>query len=274
MTIRWEPKLAGEVRDYTHDWTPFLVADTIVTSVFTVAGVTKDSDTILSGDQSVKVWLSAGVAGVVASVTNTITTAAGRTETETFVLPIIQYDEPITLAEAKAQVRVDGDNDDNYITTLVPAARRYVENRTGLVIKRRQFIERHMPVRGAIRLYNGPVVSIDEVAYPDNNGADQTYSGARYFVGSPFIFPAIGEMWPYPYQSGYYGREPFTVTYTAGLSPEQLGTDDYANLLHAMKLLVGHWFANREAVVVERAQALSVPLTVDDLCDQVRALLV
>jgi uncharacterized phiE125 gp8 family phage protein len=185
--------------------------------------------------------------------------------------------EPITLDEAKAQVRVLDTSEDAYISSLIPASRRYVENRSGVIVAQRQFVERHRPelrafgrcIDRGIRLYNGPIVSVDSIAYIDSDGADATYTGARVVPDSPMIYPALGESWPLPYLN-----EAFTITYTAGLSADQLATDDYANLLHAMKLLIGHWFTNREAVVMDRAQALTVPLAVEDLCDQVRALVV
>lgn len=267
MTIRWEPKRANEVRDYTHDWSLFLVDDTIATNEVTVTGATKDSDSILSGNQAIKVILSGGVDGSVATITNTITTAAGRTETETFVLPIGTNDEPISLSEAKDHLRVSDDSEDNYILSLIPAARRYVENRSGLVIKRRQFTERHLPKYGAILLTQAPIVSIDSIDYKDTDQADAQYTDARFFFGSSIIFPALAGSWPVPYSG-----ELFSITYTAGLSAADLATDDYSALVHAMKLLMGHWYGQRESVS-ERA-IKEVPLATDALCDQVRAVFV
>jgi uncharacterized phiE125 gp8 family phage protein len=262
-----EPKTPDDVRNYKLDWADYLGDDTIATSTVTVEDVTLDNDT--NDTTSVTITVSGGVNGTVATITNTITTSAGLTETEVFTLQIEEVEEPLSLAEAKDQVRVVDTSEDAYIESLISAARRYVENRSGVIVKRRQFIERHMPVFGAMRLYSGPIVSIDTVAYTDSDKNDATYVGARFFPGSSIIFPALGELWPTPYLG-----EHFMITYTAGLSPQQLGTDDYTNLIHAMKLLIGHWFVNREAVLLERAQALVVPLAVDDLCDQVRALVV
>lgn len=263
--IRWQPKRPAETRDYTHDWTPFLGTDTIVSKVDVATGLTLSSSTILTGSRSVKFVVTGGTDGTVASIVQTITTAGGNVESETFLIPIGIVEEPLSLAEAKSQVRVLDDSEDAYIESLIAPARRYVENRSGIIIKRRQFIERHEPVRGAIRLYNGPVVTIDEVAYLDSAGADAVYADARFFGGSSFIFPALGESWPTP-----YAGEAFAVTYTAGLSPEELGTDEYSNLLHAMKLLVGHWFTTRSGVSTSGDIVREVPLAANDLCDQVR----
>ena len=263
MTIRWQPKRPAEERSYFHDWTPFLGTDTIASKVDVASGVTLDSVDIASGDRGVTFMVSGGTDGTVATVTQTITTAAGLVESETFLLPIGLIEEPLTLVEAKAQLRVLDDSEDAYIESLIPAARRYVEERSGIIVKRREFTEQHFVCRGVIRLFKAPLVSIDEVEYPDADGVATPYADARFFTGSSVLFPALGETWP----SAYAG-ERFTVTYTAGLSPEQLGSDEYANLLHAMKLLIGHWFKHREAV--SEGQANSIPMGVDALCDQVR----
>ena len=171
--------------------------------------------------------------------------------------------EPITLAEAKLHLRVLSNDEDLYIEGLIPPARRYIELRSGITINQRQFIESQFPAYGVIRLDKGPLVSIDEIAYTDEVGGALTYDGARFFPGSSVILPAIGESWPTLGVS-----ETFQITYTAGLSPAELATDDYDNLTHAMKLLVGHWYANRESVV--EGDYREVPLAVNALCDQVR----
>lgn len=72
------------VLDYKIDWTPWLGADEIANSTWTVSdptlvvGVTNHSQT-----QAV-VWLSGGVAGAVYTVTNHITTSGGRQEDRSF----------------------------------------------------------------------------------------------------------------------------------------------------------------------------------------------
>jgi len=69
----------ASVLDYQINWSTWLVADTIATSAWVVAGsgLTIDSDT--NDTTTATVWLSAGTAGKEYAVTNTITTAAGRT---------------------------------------------------------------------------------------------------------------------------------------------------------------------------------------------------
>jgi hypothetical protein len=76
--MTWQSKDPDEIADYQISWAATLGTDTISTSVWIVpagitAGVTTNTDT------TVTIFLSGGVDGVRYDLTNTITTAAGRT---------------------------------------------------------------------------------------------------------------------------------------------------------------------------------------------------
>lgn len=82
MALSWPPKDPDEVLDYQIDWSERLNGDTISTSSWTISGtgttpLVEDSNEV-SGDLSI-VWLSGGTLGVKYTLTNRITTAAGRT---------------------------------------------------------------------------------------------------------------------------------------------------------------------------------------------------
>jgi len=65
------------VLDYAIDWSAWLDTDTITDSDWTTTeGITIDSDSFT--DTASTVWLSGGTAGDTYSVTNHITTTAGR----------------------------------------------------------------------------------------------------------------------------------------------------------------------------------------------------
>ncbi len=71
-------KDSASVLDYGLDWSTWLGADTLLTSVWTVpAGITKDSDS--KTDTTTTIWLSGGTTGVAYLATNKITTAGSRT---------------------------------------------------------------------------------------------------------------------------------------------------------------------------------------------------
>lgn len=79
--------------DYQIDWVDSLGSDTIATSTWSVpAGITKDSDT--NTTTTTTAWLSGGTANTNYTLTNTITTAGGRTLVKTLDL----FVEPETIA--------------------------------------------------------------------------------------------------------------------------------------------------------------------------------
>ena len=78
----WEAKDPAATLDYEVDWSAWLdaVSDSLSTSSFTVpTGLTKEDETIVSGNRKARVWLSGGQNGQRYDVVNTITTAGGRT---------------------------------------------------------------------------------------------------------------------------------------------------------------------------------------------------
>lgn len=78
--------------DYGFDWLvrAWLAAgETIVTSVWTVPAGLSMITSGLSGGKSV-VWLAGGVVGVTYTVTNTITTSAGRTDERSIQIQVLE----------------------------------------------------------------------------------------------------------------------------------------------------------------------------------------
>jgi len=75
------------VLDYSIDWTRWLAGDQIATSEWIIpSGLTKMADSKTS--TSATVWLSGGSVGQSYTVTNRITTAAGRTEDRSFIIRV------------------------------------------------------------------------------------------------------------------------------------------------------------------------------------------
>ena len=165
--------------------------------------------------------------------------------------------EPITLTQAKAHLRVTDTSEDDYITALIPAARAWVENATGHVLVQRALTEQRDSFGDYIELHRRPIVSIDEVAYADTDGTAQTYADfVEQLDRFPArIYPELNGAWPSLWTYGGV-----TVTYTAGY---EVG-EEPPELIQAMYLLIGHWFATRVAVNVGNIVS-QVPLAVESL---------
>ena len=166
--------------------------------------------------------------------------------------------EPITTAEAKTHCRVDHTADDTYIDTLIATARRWCEDyrnttafTTTWTLKLDCFPSRDSYYgsldTGRIDLPRPPVASVTSVAYIDDNGDSQTVSASDYTLDNSgtlraSIYPAYGVTWP----STRAQRGAVTVVYVAGAATTGAIP---ATFKQAVKLLVGHWYENREGVL-------------------------
>lgn len=246
MATRLEPKRADEQRTYEHDWSAFLGSDTIASQTTTANGVTVDSSSVDAGNTSTRFRLSGGTDGTVAVVTQKIVTANGEEETELFTL-YIQADDPISLSDAKSYLRVRTNDEDAKIAAMIPRARLWVEDHTGLALVRRQFEERRRTEHGAIRLFKGPLVSVDSVTYGDA----LTYV-PRDFAPDTRLVAASGASWPTLDQD-----DAFEITYTAGFAEGEI--DD--RLIGAMYALIegefsdGYAYPQRATDAAERCCA-------------------
>jgi len=143
--------------------------------------------------------------------------------------------EALLLDLVKDYLRVTDDVEDAKIQAMIPRARLWVEEHTGLAIIQREFVELHTPRAGAIRLYRGPLVAVGSVAYVDGEATDQTFDPVAY----PPSTKLTGE-WPAT-QNG----DPFTVTYTAGIwvPPETVGSPPELDISAIDPRLVGAMLA-------------------------------
>lgn len=175
--------------------------------------------------------------------------------------------EPITTAEAKAHLRVDIPDDDSYIDSLISACRRKLErewNRAFVNQTLRATYDTFPLDGGPIRLPRPPLTSTTSdiaVTYTNSTGGSSTWSSSDYQVDSRSepgrILPAFGQSYP----STRNVQNAVTVQYVAGYGGS---TDIPDTIRHAVKLMVGHYYENREPVVVGTIVA-QIPDTVLNL---------
>jgi uncharacterized phiE125 gp8 family phage protein len=109
--------------------------------------------------------------------------------------------EPVTLDEAKAQLRQNVDDDDAAIIRRIRAAREWAETIVGRAIPAQTFELAFdaFPCQ-RLRLPRPPLVRVDWLKYVDTAGATQTLDAAKYQVSTSRepgeIVPAYGDTWP------------------------------------------------------------------------------
>jgi uncharacterized phiE125 gp8 family phage protein len=93
------------------------------------------------------------------------------------------------------------------------------------------------------------VQSVVSITYTDLDGATQTMDPGQYVldvVSRPVrILRAYNALWPEVRCEGT--AEPVAITYVAGYADQSAVP---ANIKHAIKLLVGHWFEHPEEVSI------------------------
>jgi uncharacterized phiE125 gp8 family phage protein len=162
----------------------------------------------------------------------------------------------VTLAQAKAQCRVRHDDENDYITGLIAAAKAWVERYTMQPTAVSTVVETFNEFGDYIPLGYSPFSALTSIAYVDADGEDAEVADARVQDGR--IYAPVEAGWP-----AITGYSTITVTYQAGYATTPPDLD------HAMLLLIGHWYANREAVALGDA-ANEIPFAVEALAGPFR----
>lgn len=161
---------------------------------------------------------------------------------------------PVTLAEAKAHLRVDGTDQDALITGLISQAADQIERDTGLALRARS----HSQVvndwgNGRITVLRRPLNSVTTIAYDAEDGTEGALAAEQYrvreFLGMPNIIPAKDVTWPTLESINGAVR----VTLNAGLANNDAVPPA---LKRAALLLIGHWFEHREGVTMKQTAML------------------
>lgn len=160
--------------------------------------------------------------------------------------------EPLSLGETKLHCRVEHADDDALLTALIIAAREYCETFTHRALAPQTWDLKldDFPCGSEIPIVlpKPPATSVTSISYVDSNGDTQTWASSNYTTEFPSgqwaekarIVPAYSVSWPVTRSVINAVTVRFVCGYTT--CPESIKA--------AMKLLIGHWYGNREAVVV------------------------
>jgi uncharacterized phiE125 gp8 family phage protein len=177
--------------------------------------------------------------------------------------------EPVTVDDAKLHLRISHADDDALIESLIVAARQHVESFTHRALITQVWdlkLDEFPSSDESIWFPKAPLLTSTApvVTYTDAAGDSQTWSSSYYTVDAPSgpharrgrIFLNYGQTYPGTRVIDHAVSIRFYCGYgSATAVPEPIKA--------AMKLLMGHWFTNREAV---SANALApVPQSVDAL---------
>jgi uncharacterized phiE125 gp8 family phage protein len=154
---------------------------------------------------------------------------------------------PVTTAEAKTHLRVDSDDEDTLIGTLVQAATDHLDGYTGLLgrcIVNQTWRQDFDAFARTLRL---PLFAagVDSAVHVNKSGANATITSTNYELQADELGSFIRFIDGYSIPTDLAETRALRVTFTAGYGDAAAVP---AALKSAILMLVGHWYDNREAV--------------------------
>ena len=174
--------------------------------------------------------------------------------------------EPVTVAEAKAQLRIDGNAEDTLLASLLITSRLQIEASLGLALITqtwRQTLD-GFPGCGTIELPVWPVQSIDAVRVAAADGSFSAVAAAAYeqdVASRPArIVRSAAGAWP---ATGKVSNG-VEITFTAGFG--DTAADVPAPIRQALSMLVAHWYEHRDPTEIG-GSAPGIPAAVSGLLE-------
>jgi uncharacterized phiE125 gp8 family phage protein len=172
--------------------------------------------------------------------------------------------EPVTLAEAKAHLRIGHADEDDAITRLIVSARRHLEQQTGLcfITQGWSCFRDHWPEAGDVKLPVAPVLSVADVKVYGEDDVAAVIDPAHYFLDSVSrparLVLRSARIWPPP------GREAngIEIAVTAGFGAATTAVPQA--LREALLQLVAHWYGHRGD------ESVRLPLQIEAIIAQFR----
>lgn len=197
--------------------------------------------------------------------------------------------EPLQIGEAKIYCRVDQADEDDLFRSLILSARRHVEKETGLALKTQTWVAvydrwpdgqgqgfggpwwdgvRQQPISlitstTTIEIPKRPFQSVTHIKLRDAYGVLNTVDASVYFTEVSDmrgrVNRVLGKIWPTIILANSGAIE---VTFTAGFDASPyLGVPQ--DLVTAIKMLIKHWYDNREPI--EDGRIGAVPNHVNEI---------
>lgn len=177
--------------------------------------------------------------------------------------------EPIGVELAKRHLRVDIDDDDDYIEELISMVRDYVETRAGVSFLQQTWIQNSdgfpYPME-PMDLLRWPVQTITSVKFRDAAGNLNTMLANQYILNGatrpPRLAPAYGQYWPMMALQSLDNVKVEMVTgfATAGDVPPRLRQILYMTL--------AHWYEHRMSVEMNERAPVLVPEGTEEILSE------
>lgn len=172
----------------------------------------------------------------------------------------------VTVEEIKKHLRLDSSDEDDTLRQYIETATAFVERDAEIALLTSTWkLTLDCFPDWAIELRKPPIQSVSSVVYTDAAGDSQTLSSSLYRVDTVSrpgrITPEFGQLWPETYE----GTNAVVITFVAGATDRTLIPPEAKQ---AIRMLVGHWYRNRETVVSTGAVPQVLDLAYDACIDR------
>src|SRR5688572_17328214 len=168
-------------------------------------------------------------------------------------------EEPVTVAEAKAHLRIDGTAEDILIASLILTSRLHIEAALGLALIKQgwrltldRWPEPEWSKDGAVRFPLRPVSAITSVTVRDAEGVPTVVPNTEYVLDGDGVLPRLvprNGKWPAP----GLAANGIEIEFEAGIGDEADAIPQ--PIRHAVLLLVAHWYEHRDPLEIGSAAA-------------------
>lgn len=182
----------------------------------------------------------------------------------TLILTAGAATEPVTLADAKAHLRLDGTAEDMLVASLIVTSRLHIEQALGLALITQgwSWLIDAWPDSNVLRLPMRPIQSITAVRVYAEDGSADALASQSYLLdgaGAPArLVLRRGHIWPLPGR----GASGIEIAFVAGFGATAETVP--APIRQAILLLVAHWYEHREPTDLGSPSA-PIPTSVSNL---------
>ncbi|MFA5897938.1 MAG: head-tail connector protein [Hyphomicrobium sp.] len=184
------------------------------------------------------------------------------------VTPADANDPIITTAEAKLHCHIDGAEEDALVAALVAAATKHLDGYAGILGRalvtqtwRQNFDDFSTCFRLPLQ-----AATISSITSQNTAGQIATITATNYALQEDALGSFVRFKDDYSFPSDLYQTKAIAVNFTAGYGA---AAEVPEPIKQAMLLLIGHWYANREAVNVGNI-VTPLPFAVDALLELYR----
>jgi uncharacterized phiE125 gp8 family phage protein len=177
-------------------------------------------------------------------------------------------EEPVSVSEAKAHLRLDGATEDILVASLILTSRLHIEAALGLALITQDWrltLDR-WPEAGEVRFPLRPIQSVGAVTVRASDGTPSVLPDESYLLDGNARVPRLVARegkWPAP---GLVANG-IEIEFTAGISEDAAGVPE--PIRHALLLLVAHWYEHRDPLEIGSAAA-AIPAAVSELLQPYR----